>query len=182
MFAKIGERARIFLKPEKYIFQERHEMCRNQPFNDILYRNMAKQIKQKCNMPCRHPNYWQCSYVKYIDDLPICKNYTEGQCFIEVRDQEKNTIPFKPCTKLQYKVETELWPHPDKNEAEIGLKFVSPFKVKVKEEFFIFDLVSVISAIGGTLGLCTGFSFRHVYGCLCQLVVLAYKKVTHSPE
>ena len=181
-FAQIGERARIFVKPEKYMFQEGHEMCRDKPFNDILYRNIARQIALKCNTPCRHPNYWKCSYVKFIADLPICKNHTESQCFIEVRDQEKKNIPLKPCTKLQYKLETELWPLPHTNEAEIGLVFVSPFKVKVKEEFFIFDMVSVISAIGGTLGLCTGFSFRHLYGWLCQVIMLGFKKVTTSPE
>ena len=112
-----------------------------------------------------------------IEDLPICKNYTENQRFINVRNQAKKNIPLKPCTKLQYKTETELWPHPNQNETVFRVEFVSPFKVKVKEEFFIFDLVSVISAIGGTMGLCTGFSFTQLYNCFCGLIMLGIRKV-----
>ena len=173
-----GERLRVFLKPEKYLFQEDREICRHKPFNDILYRNIANLISQKCNKLCRLPNYWQCGYLMYLSDLPVCKNHTESQCFIDVRDQEKKNIPNKPCTKLQYKTETDSWPleNEAKNEAELIVDFVSHFKVQVKEEYFIFDLVSVISAIGGTLGLCTGFSFTQLYAYLCHCVMFCVQK------
>ena len=36
----------------------------------------------------------------------------------------------------------------------------NPYETLVKEEYLIYDLVSMISAIGGTLGLCIGFSFK----------------------
>ena len=121
--------------------------------------------------------------------LPVCKNHTESQCFIDVQDQEKKNIPNKPCTKLQYKTETDSWPLEDeaKNEVELVVEFVSPFKVKVKEEYFIFDLVSVISAMGGTLGLCTGFlqtSFRQLCGSVSQWIMLGIQKVMarHTQE
>ena len=32
----------------------------------------------------------------------------------------------------------------------------------MSEEYLIFDLVAMVSAIGGTLGLCIGFSFTDV--------------------
>ena len=35
----------------------------------------------------------------------------------------------------------------------------SPKRVSVNEEYLIYDFVAMISAIGGTLGLCIGFSF-----------------------
>ena len=41
--------------------------------------------------------------------------------------------------------------------------------MKVFEEYLIFDLVAMISAIGGTLGLCTGFSFSGVAGTMLNL-------------
>ena len=41
-------------------------------------------------------------------------------------------------------------------------------KVHVKEEYLIYDGVAMISAIGGTLGLCIGFSF---YDLGAKLVV-----------
>ena len=32
--------------------------------------------------------------------------------------------------------------------------------MSAKEEYLIYDVVSFISSVGGTLGLCIGFSFR----------------------
>ena len=40
------------------------------------------------------------------------------------------------------------------------MRFVIPSRVTVHEEYLVYDLVAVVSAIGGTLGLCIGFSFR----------------------
>ena len=42
------------------------------------------------------------------------------------------------------------------------LRMESSRKVKIYEEYLIYDLVSMIGAIGGTLGLCIGFSFNDV--------------------
>ena len=36
----------------------------------------------------------------------------------------------------------------------------SPYEIEVNEEVIILDLVGVIGSIGGTLGLCIGFSFK----------------------
>ena len=38
----------------------------------------------------------------------------------------------------------------------------SPPEMTVKEEYLIYDMVSMISAIGGTMGLCVGFSFNDI--------------------
>ena len=39
------------------------------------------------------------------------------------------------------------------------MQLVAPPLVTVKEEYVIYDAVAMISAIGGTMGLCIGFSF-----------------------
>ena len=46
------------------------------------------------------------------------------------------------------------------NEVEFQMVFAKPVKINVKEEYLIYDMVSMIGAIGGTMGLCIGFSFR----------------------
>ena len=63
---------------------------------------------------------------------------------------------------VKYKVPRELgtsYQNREKDEARFELWFTKPIKVKVKEEYLIYDFVSMIGAIGGTLGLCIGFSF-----------------------
>ena len=39
------------------------------------------------------------------------------------------------------------------------MQLVAPPLMTVKEEYVIYDAVAMISAIGGTMGLCIGFSF-----------------------
>ena len=55
--------------------------------------------------------------------------------------------------------------HPDrvpKNEVRSFIRFVKPSMVTVKEQYIIYDTVALISAIGGTMGLCIGVSFSGI--------------------
>ena len=56
--------------------------------------------------------------------------------------------------------------HKKGNEAVYQIVFASPPKVIVKEEYLIYDNVSMISSIGGTMGLCIGFSFYNLANLL----------------
>ena len=57
----------------------------------------------------------------------------------------------------------------NENKVEFAMVFDQPPKVNVKEEYLIYDLISMVGAIGGTMGLCIGFSFRD-----CSTWVLNY--------
>ena len=41
--------------------------------------------------------------------------------------------------------------------------------------------VAIIGAIGGTMGLCIGFSFMEVSSCLLGLLEMAFKKIKFQP-
>ena len=49
--------------------------------------------------------------------------------------------------------------HCPSNQAKLKLTFVPPPKMKIKEEYLIYEKIAFISSVGGTLGLCVGFSF-----------------------
>ena len=68
----------------------------------------------------------------------------------------------KPCTVLRYNDEETTYEniHVTKNQVEFEIVFAQPTKVNVKEEYLIYDLISFVGVIGGTMGLCIGFSFR----------------------
>ena len=57
------------------------------------------------------------------------------------------------------------------------MNFVNPHKVTVYKEFLIFDIVGMVSAIGGTMGLCIGLSFTELASLLLRL---AEKAWTHT--
>ena len=83
-------------------------------------------------------------------------------CFHNVLKTAERSILDRPCTKIQYKFkhtssqyemdEDSLIPQ---NVARFILYFSSGL-MEVREQYIIFDAVAMVSAIGGTLGLCIG--------------------------
>ena len=69
----------------------------------------------------------------------------------------------KSCTILQYsgKLELKHVRQAINGNAYITIwyKFKVPEYVLVTEEYLIYDSISMIGAVGGTLGMCIGFSF-----------------------
>ena len=72
---------------------------------------------------------------------------------------EKEMI-VKPCTVFQYVVDETTYDLESDNKVKFELSYDTPARVNVKEEYLIYDMVSMIGAIGGTMGLCIGFSFK----------------------
>ena len=59
------------------------------------------------------------------------------------------------------------------------MQFSNPPKVRVKEEYLLFDMVTMISAIGGTMGLCIGFSFGDITKWMIGIIERGFNMV-HS--
>ena len=57
------------------------------------------------------------------------------------------------------KPRSSAFKQPDENVVAWVLEFVETPTIKVREEYLIYDTVAMISAIGGTIGLCIGLSF-----------------------
>ena len=167
IFAKPGELMRVEVEAEKYIFKKNHGKCRQQPYNELLFKKISEDIN-RCPKPCRPTDYWLCKYMmEAIGHLPICPNRSVEQCFKEVQKEAQKEIIEKPCTKVQFKYESSVW-QVKNHLAEYWVDFSHPQKVRVKEEYLIYDLVSMVGAIGGTMGLCIGFSFREFSGYLLK--------------
>ena len=68
-----------------------------------------------------------------------------------------------PCEKLQFRAKTITNAGFITMSNETIYKVIfDPPKMTVHEEYLIYDLIAMISAIGGTLGLCIGFSFASI--------------------
>ena len=184
-FAHFGERISLVMNPQKFIFIKGSESCRESPYNDLFYEKMAKRIQENCTDPCRTPNHYLCKYIDSVGNLSICENDAELKCFDDAKEYVKKEMTekslLKPCTKVQYKAETIMWPIKD-NQMRFSLEFIHPPAFKVKEEYIIYDLVSMIGAIGGTMGICIGFSFREITGLLikCLGILINKLKITND--
>ena len=107
----------------------------------------------------------------------------ERACFVTVAKRVHQSIPSSACTRLDYAwLEREDYPIWDNQGIKENhtvtylLRMGSPKSVSVDEEFLIYDFVAMISAIGGTLGLCIGFSFFDLCGFILSHLELGIEK------
>ena len=148
------------LSPVKYLYTKTHEDCRDQPYYDQLFTKTLQLTKGNCTKSCRPPDYILCNseHKKVFK----CTNEAESKCFYEQKRIAAKDMIEKPCTKIEY--ETNQWSESktDNQSIEFWVEFSNPLKVTVKEEYLLFDMVAMVSSIGGTMGLCIGFSLADV--------------------
>ena len=85
---------------------------------------------------------------------------------------EATTKCLKSCTMQEYegKIDYEV-PRPEpSNMFLLVLRFAPPYKVKVTEEYLIYDVIGFVASVGGTLGIFIGFSFYDVIVKVIHLV------------
>ena len=56
--------------------------------------------------------------------------------------------------------------------------FLPPITTMVYEEYLIYDGLGLIGSVGGTLGMCVGFSFSSVINSIVSFVLLIRNKCT----
>ena len=184
ILAKFGQKKYLLMKPEKTMFGQDAENCRNMPYHDYLLETILKRSKEMCSKTCR-PAYWRMcdrdifSHTK----IRICRRQKEIKCFHDIKAAVEKDITSKPCIVLRYNVEeTTYEDYVEKTQVEFDMVFSPPAKVNVKEEYLIYDLITMVGAIGGTMGLCVGFSFRDCVKFALTLVEQAVIWMLNRPS
>ena len=178
---KLGEVALLKAYVEKTIYIDDTEKCRREPFNDILFSKFSQQVLQDCPKPCRPKR----SYGKRLDSilaktLEFCEN--NEFCFDSIKIEKiVERMIQKPCIKIQYRGNVQT-PIGMKDQARFTYHFGNPAKMIVHEEYLVYDFVTMIGSIGGTLGLCIGFSFSGLFDSfLASFKIMALKMTSLSP-
>ena len=140
---------------EKFIYATDAD-CRNEPFNQLVLEKLSKEGSCSCQPGVSYGK----NLDKIVEHFPVCENgEARGGFYEEVRKISKE-IQIKPCTKLQYLGTSHEVPMPSQRDvAMFWYKFINPPIVVVREKYVILDFVAMVGSIGGTLGLCIGFSF-----------------------
>ena len=110
----------------------------------------------------------RCAAISIISGyMPLCTTEEEFKCGYEVvrkihKDNSSNRCLPK-CTKIDMKqIGVSYNEDQESTSAKRNIFFDFSFQtgiMKVEEEFLIHDFVNMVSSIGGTLGMCIGFSF-----------------------
>ena len=182
---KVGERGQYVFKPESTVHLKSKETCRDRPYNELILNDLAKVVRE-CSEPCKNGQKWGDMYSekldKILEHLPFCNTSSQINCYWEKLGDVEKKVVTKPCTILEYNGELDVYQTSKNNSAWFEMQFLNPAKVTVKEEYLIYDAVSMISAIGGTMGLCVGFSFTAFVSCLLSFLELAIRKIKDHSE
>ena len=72
-------------------------------------------------------------------------------------------ITKQPCTKVTYSVKKDGPWQEEKNKIVFHVSMENPYEITVNEEYLILYFLGMICSIGGTFGLCIGFSFKDFF-------------------
>lgn len=160
-------------------FELHAEPCRNEPYNEMLLYEASKLINKSCDNPCKPDSYGQ-RLDKIVRSLPLCANEPDRICFKNLVEKIAGNILVKPCTKLQYNIDwsSHKGHKNPSNQVKFKMQFITPPRVIVKEEYLIYDAIGMVSAIGGTMGLCISFSFSG----LSALILRCFETVLFCDE
>ena len=79
---------------------------------------------------------------------------------LELEKTSNRTGCLKPCTFIHYSQRTAQL-LPKKSSSSLFLRMAKS-KISFKKELWVYDEISLVSEIGGALGLFVGFSFLNV--------------------
>ena len=144
--------------------------------------------------PWKNPSLWKCTLDKYLNtkvgcwpkwyswaaaQFPACSNISQI-ILIERKavnisyhyDLEaviKTTSCLPPCQYLEFKLALDSDKFSGMNYSGVGIQFVDN-KVSVDKEIEIYSWISLVSDIGGALGLFLGFSFLMLWDWAAQVL------------
>ena len=159
----LGEGTEITIATEKYKYlNSSQRICRESSYSSLLGEKLLKGLKENCTALCKKTGGGFCDAARANDEisnLPDCKE-NQIKCFHETIWRVKEDLKKSSglCEKLNFRIK-QARTFPPKNGQTLFRVILDPPKMVVNEEYLIYDMVAFVSAIGGTLGLCVGFSF-----------------------
>ena len=178
----LGMTYQVLTTTKKFTYIEENKNCRNKAFNDILFTKLSEHDFNDCASKCRSNISFGKFLNHYISHLPFCKTAKEETCFLDTIARIRDGIVQKPCTKVDYVGKAQTYSTGKGRQNIINFWYrLNDFKtVTVHEEYLVFDSVSMIGSIGGTLGLCIGFSFTNVFAAFLKFLNFLWDKYSNK--
>ena len=145
----------VDVQPKKTFFMKSQSKCSDIGFYQCFHSELVEQDFDNCPRRCF-------SISSYGNASPMCETLEEFQCSHEITKKLKKASKCLPsCTQINYAIETEVHEDEESPDAKRNVTLAYRFskrKMKVEEEFLVYDFVGMLGSIGGTLGLFIGFS------------------------
>ena len=165
----------IDLKAYRYSYLTTNSKCSHDSLYECLSRLIISDLKK---LPS------QCSMVS-LPSLPVCKiNITheeEENFWSLVKNGSGQCSSIKLCITSEYSGEEAYYANVDNKSISFELIYRIPSNsTTFYEEYYVYDGINTIGSIGGTLGMCIGFSFAGLISSLmnilqCTIVIVKGK-------
>ena len=160
----LSHMASFTIKPKQYIYLESTSKCSQNSSYEQWGMIYMELVKNNCQKSCK-----DVVLPQMFDSIPLCTDVRDINC---ARSQfEKANTKFLAsesyygkCNIIEYVGRTEFDVKKDnlKHASVIEYTFKQPETMTVQTEFLVYDITTLIGSIGGTLGMCIGFSFTNV--------------------
>ena len=158
-----GMQKNINLKPVQHNYLATNSKCIHESFYECVSRLIIEDLNGSTS---------QCSRMS-LPSLPLCNDISEETD--EFQDAlykaiTNNKCTIKHCITLEYIGEEVFY----KRLIDRDYKFAFTYKIPsnsttLYEEYLIYDTINAIGSVGGTLGMCIGFSFTGLISSLMNI-------------
>ena len=165
---------RFTIKAEKHTYLGRKFPCSPTSTYECFRWKFLNSSFDHCPNKCV-PYQWMSTEK---ESIPVCNNFESWSCSLSlvlnvtkdiIHDNEE--CP-RACTTLQY----VGWKVAEQKFANLSHQFFftyqfnQPHYVTAYTEYLIYDSIGMIASVGGTLGMCIGFSFNHAITYLINMI------------
>ena len=164
----ISKSKQIVLKPRKYKYFTR---CGESSFYECWGSKLVTTNFDVCPRKCLPYSLPNNGYNK----ISLCNTKEEWDCAHRVVNMvlenitESGTCP-KLCTVSHYTGRAFVHGKYITEYIQYWYSIAHPFTATITEEYLIYDIIAVISSVGGTLGMCIGFSFTNIIAYIINLM------------
>ena len=160
-----GMRRDFDLKPVQHSYLTTHPKCSHEAYYDCVSKSILASIKKGVSS--------QCSMIS-LPLLPLCKiNKTieEQKEFLEAYSKGNDQcFGMTYCIVSEYSADEIAYrPSMENGTFEFGF-IMSSNSTTIYEEYLIHDGINAIGSVGGTLGMCIGFSFTGLASYLLNIL------------
>ena len=181
----------IGIREKRYKFLKNKVECRQEPFYRCYGKALLNADFSECNETClphSMPQSWMNESI-----IPLCETDTKAMnCSknlaynLKTKIMETDQCNDRTCSTIEYsgKVVSAEVSEKHQHITVVSYFFLPPGSVIVFEEYLIYDFVGMLGSVGGTLGMCIGFSFVGLASFLMihLKTLMKYLKFKIEPE
>ena len=154
----------VNLKPVQHNYLTTNSKCSHESYYECIDRLIAKSLNGSSS---------QCSLFS-LPSLLVCKidkTKEEKEEFLDGLRKNTDECSIKHCVTLEY-LGTQVF---NFKLTQKNITFEFSYKIpsnstSLYEEYLIYDTINTIGSIGGTLGMCIGFSFSGLISSLINIL------------